>query len=172
MVLSLYYPHMYSDPHSATRQAGSEELKVRTKHRFRNSRVQEVHTQFQNIAWFSELNHCCSKCRRTNFFYSGYELSVLSLFYLPSILYVISVLSVFISSFAFLSSIYFLSSILFFFKTHVFFSILSLLFSFPFLFHIPFFYLLCTVIKGRLKASPKTHFAWGGACTYTVCVCS
>jgi len=82
------------------------------------------------------------------------------------------------SLFTFLSSIYLLLSFLSFFLflfllTHEpFFPILSLLFSFPFLFLIPFFSLLYTVIIPRLRVSPKTHFAWGGACTYNVCVCS
>lgn len=68
------------------------------------------------------------------------------------------------SFFTFQSPIYFLLSILSHFLTHEpFFPILSLLFSFPFLIRIPFFFLLCTVITRRLKASQKTHFAWGGA---------
>lgn len=143
-------------------------------HRFRNSRIQEVQTEFQNITWLDEVNHCCSKCRRTNFFSSSYELSIPSLFYLPSISYVLSFLSAFISSFTFLSSIYFLSSIFSFFlklMSHSFsFSLSSILL--PILIPYSFLLLSCTVLIQRLKTSPKTHFAWGGACTYAVCVYS
>jgi hypothetical protein len=153
-------------------------------HRVRNSRVQGVHTQSQNIAWLDEVNHWCSKCRLTNFFSNGYETSVPSLFYLFFFSFYIFFpffqclfLPRFLSTFALYFSVLNLSSLIF-----------PFLFPFPFSFNpwailshslssilfpvlIPYSFLLSVVYSNntKIKSVSKDTFRVG-RCLYLQCL--